>query len=87
MSERNTYLIDEAFIRQVAALVIERLKQMSGSARPTPTVCRERIINEERIMNHPAGTTLCIRADALVTPLAKDTAKDRGVELQRKQLL
>src|SRR6056297_2567406 len=84
ITKPQAYLVDEDFIRRVAALVIRRLRSMPATGETPPAVEAERIVCEETILNRPVGTTLLIRRDALVTPLAKDTAKDRRITIVRQ---
>lgn len=44
---------------------------------------RDKVVSEKHVLARPTGSKLMIRRDALVTPLAKDTARDRDVEFIR----
>ncbi|TWU63236.1 hypothetical protein V7x_49760 [Crateriforma conspicua] len=95
MTDSHVTTIDEAFIQRVAQLVIRRLAQMqlanmtapvADAARPAPppqASCDEKVVTDEAVAGRPVGTTLVIRSDAIVTPLAKDTARQRQIRLVR----
>ncbi|TWT72371.1 hypothetical protein [Crateriforma conspicua] len=95
MTESRVTTIDEAFIQRVAQMVIRRLAQMqladmtapaADASRPAPppqASCDQKIVTDETVAARPVGTTLVIRPDAILTPLAKDTARQRQIQLVR----
>ncbi|MEN1759028.1 hypothetical protein [Anoxynatronum sibiricum] len=42
------------------------------------------VITEKDVLTHAAGATLVVEAGAIVTPLARDTAVEKGIQLIRK---
>ena len=87
-------MIDHDYVVRIATLVVARLRvmanqrsevaQRSESAKKTDAaVLEEKIISARVIEKHPAGTVIRVRACAVITPLAKDTAKDRGIEIMK----
>lgn len=87
MSEPRVVRVDEDFIRRVASIVVERLRmiasQQNAQTEDTNPSSNERIICESLILEQPIGKRFLVRRDALVTPLAKDTAKDRNIQIIR----
>ena len=86
MSKTTCPTIDHDFVVRVATLVVARLRAMSATERTTvssrtPSVLSTKIISASVVGNHPQGTPLLVRSDAIITPLAKDTAADRKITL------
>lgn len=80
MSSTKFYQVDEEFIRQVAAVVVRRLKAMQHQDNATAS---HKIISEQLVLETQPGTSLIVRTDAIVTPLAKDTARDRNITITK----
>lgn len=80
MNSTKYYQVDEAFIRRAAAMVVERLRSMTA---PDANTLPHKVVSEQHILDTHPGTRLVVRHDALVTPLAKDTANDRSVQIIR----
>ena len=79
----------DQFIDRIVREVIRRLRaeeQRSGSA-GSPFVLRERLITAASIESIPSGTReVSIAARAVLTPLARDEARDRGIHITRQTM-
>lgn len=83
--------IDSAWIAAIAREVIVRLKA-SNLTQPTNSTAAvsiaEKVITTDSLRSVAATTTqLFISKDAIVTPAAKDEAKERGITLNRSVAL
>jgi len=79
----HVYRVDHEFIRKIAAIVVDRLRQMQNETLPVSHNRDEKVISERMLLELPNGSTLNVRHDALVTPLAKDTSRDRDIQIIR----
>ncbi len=91
--------IDPAWFDQIVELVMIRLTQLaqaSTEANVNKSIANpadlnenatrhsnEKVINEALILKHPHNSTLIINAKSLVTPSARDAARDRKIQIIR----
>ncbi len=80
-TETNHLIADPAWTAAVVAEVIARLKADSGSPAGTMSI-DQRIVTAETIARiEGAPTRLLVPTDAVVTPAARDEAKNRGIQI------
>lgn len=74
--------LEEARIR---AMVRDVLQRLLGEANPPVPgkQARATIVDAETVSQAAPGSTLSVPADALITPLARDVALERGIDLAR----
>lgn len=78
---------DEQTVREIVRRVVLRtlgpdgIAAQPGTGNPVAAPAGRPTITEADVTAIPAGGKLCVPPGALVTPLAVDTALDRGVEL------
>ncbi len=89
--------IDSIWLQRVVQLVIARLKEQAASSQAVSiqavpikspvgggeNLVSQRVIDETMVLQHPKNTTLSVGAKALVTPLARDTARDRNIQIMK----
>ena len=83
-AERRGMPVDAEAVVRDAMAVLRAVLGVLGPAQPAESPAGGRVIVERDVVDAASGGRLVVPRGAVVTPLARDAAAERGVELVRE---